>query len=369
MANHKEMLKQAQKNAKDASVGVNRKIEELGIYAAKLDVTLTRIQDLFVRIGGKPEKYEEAYKQIKGSHVNWKSAAEKIEKEYNNLGVTTKSGTAVAAAGIGLATLGPTAAMGIATTFGVASTGTAISALSGAAATNAALAWLGGGALAAGGGGMVAGKALVCLAGPVGWGLATVALSISILLYLGKKSKLDRLMEIFTLICKRDAKCKNLAIVELNERIKRVKDENEKLQDAINEIGTFGTNYNQMTTEQQMKLGAYVNLMRASMALLTNPILGLQPKFSVRDFDKVYFDKVYKDEPGEIRRYFTCNKDVIIKLANLLFNITLNGDDIELLAQHFKKDKGFLDSINMTEKTFDVKMISMAVRCLEWQYV
>ena len=39
--------------------------------------------------------------------------------------------------------------MGVATTFGVASTGTAISALSGAAATNAALAWLGGGALAA----------------------------------------------------------------------------------------------------------------------------------------------------------------------------------------------------------------------------
>lgn len=211
---------------------------------------------------------------------------------------------------------------------------------------------------------MVAGKALVCLAGPVGWGLATVALSISILLYLGKKSKLDRLMEIFTLICKRDAKCKNLAIVELNERIKRVKDENEKLQDAINEIGTFGTNYNQMTTEQQMKLGAYVNLMRASMALLTNPILGLQPKFSVRDFDKVY-----EDETVENRRYLRCNEDVIIKLANLLFNITLNGDDIELLAQHFKKDKGFLDSINMTEKTFDVKMISMAVRCLEWQYV
>jgi hypothetical protein len=64
--------------------------------------------------------------------------------------------------------------MAIATTFGTASTGTAISALSGAAASNAALAWLGGGALAAGGGGMSGGTALLALAGPVGLGLAAV---------------------------------------------------------------------------------------------------------------------------------------------------------------------------------------------------
>ena len=368
MADRKK-FKQAQECARGASAGVDRKIEELGRHAVKLDVTLTRIQDLFERIGGKPDEYEKAYKQIKGSHANWKLAAEKIEKEYDNLGVATGCGSAATVAGIGLATLGPTAAMGVATTFGVASTGTAISALSGAAATNAALAWLGGGALAAGGGGMVAGKALLLLAGPVGWSVAAGAFVASTCLYFWKKRKLDRLMEIFTLICRRDFRTSNLAIVELNERIWRIDDENEKLKDAIIEIETFGTNYNQMTREQQMKLGAYVHLMRASMALLTNPILGLQPKFSVRDFDKVYFDKVYKDEPGEIRRYFTCNKDVIIKLANLLFNITLNRDDIELLAEHFKKDKAFLDSINMTETTFDVKMISMAVRCLEWQYV
>jgi hypothetical protein len=44
-------------------------------------------------------------------------------------------------------------------TFGAASTGTSIGALSGAAATNATLAWLGGGSLAAGGGGVAAGTA------------------------------------------------------------------------------------------------------------------------------------------------------------------------------------------------------------------
>ena len=52
-------------------------------------------------------------------------------------------------------------AMWIATTWGTAGTGTAISSLSGAAATNAAMAWLGGGTVASGGGGMAAGAALL----------------------------------------------------------------------------------------------------------------------------------------------------------------------------------------------------------------
>ena len=87
--------------------------------------------------------------------------------------------------------------MGIATTFGVASTGTAISALSGAAATNAALAWLGGGALAAGGGGMAAGSAFLALAGPVGWAIAGVSVVASGLLFFKTKSDKERLENIY----------------------------------------------------------------------------------------------------------------------------------------------------------------------------
>lgn len=85
------------------------------------------------------------------------------------------AGASLGALGIAVATMGPTAAMGVATTFGVASTGTAIASLSGAAATNAALAWLGGGALATGGGGMAAGSAFLAAAGPVGWAVAGAA--------------------------------------------------------------------------------------------------------------------------------------------------------------------------------------------------
>ena len=91
--------------------------------------------------------------------------------------VRAKTGTIVASAGAAVAALGPSALMAIATTFGTASTGAAISGLTGAAATSAALAWLGGGALAAGGGGMAAGSALLALAGPIGWTLSGVAIT------------------------------------------------------------------------------------------------------------------------------------------------------------------------------------------------
>lgn len=87
------------------------------------------------------------------------------EKVKNSINDPTGKylGTAVAGSTVGaaVAAFGPTAAMAIATTFGTAATGTAISSLSGIAATNAALAWLGGGALAAG-------SAILALAGPIG---------------------------------------------------------------------------------------------------------------------------------------------------------------------------------------------------------
>jgi hypothetical protein len=101
------------------------------------------------------------------------------------------AGASLGALGIAVATMGPTAAMGVATTFGVASTGTAIASLSGAAATNAALAWLGGGTLAAGGGGMAAGGAFLAAAGPVGWAIAGAAglISVGVGVAASKKNK------------------------------------------------------------------------------------------------------------------------------------------------------------------------------------
>lgn len=84
---------------------------------------------------------------------------------------------------------GQTAAMSIATTFGTASTGTSISALSGVAATNATTAWLGGGALAAGGGGMAAGSIVLAAIPFVGVTVAVAGVGYGIHKYFKSKNK------------------------------------------------------------------------------------------------------------------------------------------------------------------------------------
>ena len=165
MAKKLSKLQMAQQKAEAAAKKTNQRINELGGHTSALYTSLTTIQSLFDRIRNVPEENMLKYEKLKAIRVNWKQQAEKIELEYQKAEVKAAGqGAAGVGAGVAVVALGPTAAMGIATTFGVASTGTAISALSGAAATNAALAWLGGGALAAGGGGMAAGAAALSAA-------------------------------------------------------------------------------------------------------------------------------------------------------------------------------------------------------------
>ncbi|MEI3177938.1 MAG: hypothetical protein V8S31_06310 [Lachnospiraceae bacterium] len=137
----------------------NGSIVELGEYTSRLYTSLTDIQELFDKIRNVPSEEKVQYEKLKQIRLEWKQQAEKIEKDYRKATVKNAGvGSTVGMLGVGVVTMGPTLAMGVATTFGVASTGTAISTLSGAAATNAALAWLGGGTLAVGGGGMAGEK-------------------------------------------------------------------------------------------------------------------------------------------------------------------------------------------------------------------
>ena len=266
--------------------------------------------------------------------------------------------------GVGVAALGPTAAMGIATTFGVASTGTAISALSGAAATNAALAWLGGGALAAGGGGMAAGNALLALAGPIGWAIAGIAIISSGLLFWKAKSDKERLENIFLLISKRYKTLYEQAIVELNERIKRIINETTKLNDAIINIATFGTDYNQMTEKQQYTLGSYVNLMNASTQLLVNQILGLLPNFTEDDFDYfVTYNSIFL-----LNKNCISHKNLIIYLANLLYKINTDESDRKLLSKTFRGNKVFLEKSKLSKDDINVELFNMVDKALKCTY-
>lgn len=348
MSKMKTKLELAQKQTEIAVDKTNKKIEEIGGHTSTLYVRLKAIQNQFNRISNVPRKLRVECEKLQKVRLEWKQQVEKIEKDYDTAKI--KAGTGgVAGVGIGgaVAALGPTAAMGVATTFGVASTGTAISSLSGAAATNAALAWLGGVALATGGGGMIAGEAFLALAGPIGWTIAGISILASVFSIFNAKFDKEKLEAIFCLISKRDEKKYDLAIVELNERIKRIIDESDKLRTALDRTKSFGTDYISMTTEQQIELGSYVNFMNSSTQLLINPILGLQPDYTESDL-KTYISNSSKSESDFCNKH----KNLMISMCNLLYKIELDETDVKLLNKSFENNKKFLESANITKKEF-----------------
>lgn len=150
---------------------------------------IEHVEEYVNQLANSPKEFDKSVAQYRIEVDRFDKTVQSLEAE--TIEATKIAGTtsvAGGAAGVGVAALAPTAAMAVATAFGTASTGTAISALSGAAATNAALAWLGGGAIAAGGGGMATGKFLLALAGPVGWTIGGLAIGGSAI-YLNKRNK------------------------------------------------------------------------------------------------------------------------------------------------------------------------------------
>ena len=360
MAKKLSKLQLAQQKAEAAAKKTNQEINELGIHTSDLYAALAGIQTAFDRIRNVPEENRLTYEKLKAIRVNWKQQAENIELEYKKAEVKAAGqGAAGVGAGVAVVTLGPTVAMGVATTFGVASTGTAISALSGAAATNAALAWLGGGALVAGGGGMAAGQLLLTLAGPVGWAIAGTTIVASAALYLWSKSEKEKLEELFLLIGKRDECYYKLAVVELNERIKRVLEETKKLYKAIGLIESFGTDYNSMTEEQQYTLGVYVNLMYSSTQLLINPIQALQPKFTLNILEQ------YLTFNTKHTGYCKKEKELIVYMANLLYDIDTTESDRKLLSKSFRNNKDFIKKMKLEKKYLDVELFNVVNEVLK----
>ena len=365
MAKKKSKLKVAQEEAQAAVNKTHEKIEELGGITATLYSELSNIQEAIDAIRNVPSEKKLQYEELKQIRLHWNQQAEKIEKDYKGAAVKN-AGVGAAGAGVGVAvvTMGPTVAMGVATTFGVASTGTAISTLSGAAATNAALAWLGGGALAAGGGGMAAGGAFLALAGPIGWAIAGVALLTSGILMWKSLSDKKHIEDVFTLISKRDVTSYDLAIVELNERVARIDDESGKLHDANDDIRSFGLDYNTMSEAQQYALGSYVNLMSSSTQLLVNPILGLLPKYTEADFD----DFASQETDENKAKWYSEFKLLIVSLANFLYKIELNERDKKLLWKSLRKNKRMLKSLGISKKEFGVEIIDAVIEALNYKY-
>lgn len=106
---------------------------------------------------------------VKDHKINYEIPSEETSEAWKYM-------FGAAGVGSGAAVAGGSILTALATTFGTAGTGAAISTLSGVAASNAVLAWIGGGTIAAGGGGMALGSTILGLMGPVGWGIAGLSI-------------------------------------------------------------------------------------------------------------------------------------------------------------------------------------------------
>lgn len=269
LAKHKEKVDAYNKEYKKMETGC------MDLYENRQEAValIQSVEDFINSIANSPKEFAQDISTVKKEKQKFKETESYAKEAYETAlhsGVSTAAGIA---GGTAVAALGPTAAMWVATTFGTASTGTAISALSGAAATNAALAWLGGGATYVGGAGIVGGKALLALAGPIGWGIAGIATGVSVLAINKKNKKIaEKAMD--------EAKKISEATVELSKvvtKVMAIKNETKylclQLKNALEELMQLkGANYMDIPEEDKMRLGALVNN-TLSLATLLNKVI------------------------------------------------------------------------------------------------
>ncbi len=236
---------------------------------------LNNVETLINSIANHPKTFDSDFVEIQHQKKIFKDVCDFAKQELDAAKASAVEAGAGIAGGMAVASLVPSAAMWIATTFGTASTGAAISTLSGAAATNAALAWLGGGALAAGGGGVGAGTALLALAGPVAWTIGGATLLASITLFATSKIKLEK--EKKTEI---EAVLKNVeAVKEMNAKLQSILEKTDALRSALsnlygNCLSCYGKDFMTLSEEKQFQLGTLVNNAKSLAATLDETVEG-----------------------------------------------------------------------------------------------
>lgn len=255
----KEALKIHEKTLADynASYGIMGKSCELLYEIRGKSVELIKlVQKVVNSIANTPKQFDTELGKIGKELTKFKETEQYAKEAYDaslKAGVNIVGGTT---AGIGIASMAPTALMSIATTFGTASTGTAISALSGAAAQKAAMAWIGrtfAGFAVKEGAGMAAGQAFLALAGPIGWGITAASTGIS-LISLTNKNK--DVAEKAVKEAKEIAKARE-ALDETTEKINALKAKIDRLFDDMNreksKIMSF-TNLDYLSLREEDKL-------------------------------------------------------------------------------------------------------------------
>ena len=230
-------------------------------------------ESLVNSIANRPKSFDAALEEVTIERKEFTAAEEYALEEIKIARASAGTGGAGLMAGVAVAELAPTAAMWIATTFGTASTGAAISSLSGVAATNAALAWLGGGTLAAGGAGVAGGSALLALSGPVGWSIAGATLLTSIALFTKKRIQTREERNEELLAVKKNTE----KVREVDAKIGALLDQTISLRDALDEsfiksMRLADSDYATLNDEDKMVLGALVNNAKTLASLLNTKI-------------------------------------------------------------------------------------------------
>lgn len=267
-------LEAAIKEYQTVVADVTKKAEELyEKRKATAEQVIQACEEYVNTLANSPKEFDKSVSEFKVEFYKFIDVDQLVTEAYKPEEVSLSMAGAGIAAGAGVATFAPTAAMAIATTFGTASTGTAISALSGAAATNAALAWLGGGALAAGGGGMVAGNALLALAGPVGWAIGGTALVGSFFLFEHKDSEFVKKVYEETV----KIKAKTASLKAAKEEITKLLTLTQQHADGVNTRLNFlkidaPNNYQHFNNEQKMELATLINNIQALSKLLNKKL-------------------------------------------------------------------------------------------------
>lgn len=231
------------------------------------------IEVLVNSIANTPKSFETDFDEIGLNRAHFLEAEEFARKDLEAARKSATGAGAGFAAGAAVASLAPSAALWVATTFGTASTGTAISTLSGAVATKAALAWLGGGALVAGGGGTAAGSALLALAGPIGWTVAGATLLASVALFAKKKfENREAKQEALTAVKQNTALV--IAIdAQIDDLLQRTISLRELLTKSYRDaLPLFGADFLELTKERQSQLAALVNNTKACAAMLSRRV-------------------------------------------------------------------------------------------------
>lgn len=268
-----QMLSQAVTDYNDAYTLMSDKGFQLYVERCEAADTVAFVENLINSIANHPKAFDAAFEKINTQRKTFKDSCEFADQRLQAAREAAGGAGAGLAAGASVAMMGPTAAMWVATTFGTASTGTAISTLSGAAAGNAALAWLGGGALSAGGGGVAAGNALLALAGPIGWTIAGATLLTSIILFANKKMKLDKEKNEEIEAVKKNT----LAVKKLDTEINDILNQTHQVKEAFNHdytesLALYNGTYTDFTDEQKQMLGALVNNTKALSALFEKTV-------------------------------------------------------------------------------------------------